>query len=331
MEQPGRHWGYDNAKGILIILVVLGHFLEIGRQNEMKGAVYLVIYSFHMPAFLFFSGFFAKYHPSRILYLAFQYAAFQLLYSLFNGIILKSSSAWDFLRNLTVPYWLLWYLPVLLYCHLLLPLWTRRSRKQQAVIWIVSVGECLLCGYCDWIGYSFSISRFLVFLPFFLLGNMMGNISPDKLRSLASGKYLLLFLVCIVLTKTICLLCSRPFTAQMLYGTYSYAIGYHPGIRLQIIFIALGWISLLTVLANTLLFQRIPILTHLGQNTLPVYLLHGFIVKWVAQQHFSVPFPAALFWTAGTITLLANPIICKLFSTLRPSTHRKRHQIKSGA
>ena len=64
MYAPTRHYGYDNMKGILVFLVVFGHFLELCPATLQKNILYLVIYSFHMPAFLFFSGFFAKYHPA---------------------------------------------------------------------------------------------------------------------------------------------------------------------------------------------------------------------------------------------------------------------------
>ncbi len=47
---------YDLAKGIGIILVVLGHFFPEGSPN-WYAVMRQVIYSFHMPLFLFVSGF----------------------------------------------------------------------------------------------------------------------------------------------------------------------------------------------------------------------------------------------------------------------------------
>lgn len=45
---------YDVAKGILILLVVLGHVFETGIINQY-------IYSFHMPAFFIISGIMQNY------------------------------------------------------------------------------------------------------------------------------------------------------------------------------------------------------------------------------------------------------------------------------
>ena len=54
-----RDYGFDNSKLILIILVVFAHLLEISTKNYgAKCDIYRVIYSFHMPAFVFLTGYF---------------------------------------------------------------------------------------------------------------------------------------------------------------------------------------------------------------------------------------------------------------------------------
>ena len=55
-----REYQWDNLRFLLISLVVLGHLWEIMGQAPYKDVVYRIIYSFHMPAFLFLSGMFAK-------------------------------------------------------------------------------------------------------------------------------------------------------------------------------------------------------------------------------------------------------------------------------
>lgn len=52
---------FDNAKFILIFLVVFGHFLQTFIADYAGVRVlYIYIYTFHMPAFVLISGFFAK-------------------------------------------------------------------------------------------------------------------------------------------------------------------------------------------------------------------------------------------------------------------------------
>ncbi|WP_416222650.1 acyltransferase family protein [Staphylococcus aureus] len=56
-----RDYFFDNARAILILLVVFGHMLQpYTSGDKYLSALYLVIYSFHMPTFLFISGYFAK-------------------------------------------------------------------------------------------------------------------------------------------------------------------------------------------------------------------------------------------------------------------------------
>ena len=77
--QKQRLYGYDNVKFILIFLVVLGHLLEISNPFPGKDVLYKLIYSCHMPVFIFISGFFAKFHGNKIVFhLIYPYLLFQI-------------------------------------------------------------------------------------------------------------------------------------------------------------------------------------------------------------------------------------------------------------
>lgn len=52
---------WDNLKFLLIIFVVIGHYTQQFRaDNETLQRIYIFIYSFHMPAFIFVTGLFSK-------------------------------------------------------------------------------------------------------------------------------------------------------------------------------------------------------------------------------------------------------------------------------
>ena len=65
-----RFWGFkmgkrialwDNLKLFLIFLVVLGHLsFDYFDSSQMFRTISMVIYTFHMPAFVFISGLFCK-------------------------------------------------------------------------------------------------------------------------------------------------------------------------------------------------------------------------------------------------------------------------------
>ncbi|EAE0774479.1 acyltransferase, partial [Listeria monocytogenes] len=61
MSQSQRTAYFDNAKFLLMILVVFSHLLQpfIGDQKFYHD-LYYFIFTFHMPAFVFLAGYFAK-------------------------------------------------------------------------------------------------------------------------------------------------------------------------------------------------------------------------------------------------------------------------------
>ena len=96
----------DNIKFFLIFCVVFGHMLELVDT----GVWYKIIYSFHMPAFIFVSGYFAQFNRKKIIsVLVYPYILFQCLYLLFDAVLIKQNLALLKIQ-FTTPYWLLWYL-----------------------------------------------------------------------------------------------------------------------------------------------------------------------------------------------------------------------------
>jgi fucose 4-O-acetylase-like acetyltransferase len=72
---------------------------------------------------------------------------------------------------------------------------------------------------------------------------------------------------------------------RMLYGSHPYSVSGQPiwvrGILMIIIF---SWIVLLCTATKLIANKRIPFITYIGQCTLAIYLLHGFILKSIS--HF---------------------------------------------
>lgn len=62
-----RIYKWDNLKCFLIVMVVIGHFVNqyAPISNTMK-SLSLFIYSFHMPLFIFLSGLLQKYGHSDV-------------------------------------------------------------------------------------------------------------------------------------------------------------------------------------------------------------------------------------------------------------------------
>ena len=88
-KQRSAYW--DNIKGLLMLLTVFAHILfQLQERSEVYNATVDLIYMFHMPAFVFISGFFGKSERSRsfesILKLIILYLLYNILPDTGNSI-----------------------------------------------------------------------------------------------------------------------------------------------------------------------------------------------------------------------------------------------------
>ena len=158
----------DNAKFLLIALVVVGHAVEPLRDQGPAQTLYYWIYFFHMPAFILISGYLARSFdgsPGRVeklvLTVAVPYLVFwtihQGIYAIERGGLAESLSP---LR----PTWTLWFLVAFFLWRLSVPVW-KRLRHPVLVATAISVFAATAQ-----LGTTLSLGRVLSFLPFFVLG-----------------------------------------------------------------------------------------------------------------------------------------------------------------
>lgn len=128
-----RDYFFDNLKAVLIFLVVLGHFLLPIRGDNPLVVVKRLIYVFHMPLFVFISGYFAKkiykngqYNFKKILYLLKAYVVFVVAIQTVYAIAgFEKFTEIDFFSQSGAP----WYLFAMIVWYLTIPL----VRKCKAV------------------------------------------------------------------------------------------------------------------------------------------------------------------------------------------------------
>lgn len=271
-----REYSLDNIRFLLIFSVVLGHLLEISTPFPGKEMIYKLIYSFHMPVFLFLFGYLAKFSPKRIVCRwCFPYVIFQCLYLLFANYILNTNAVFRF----TTPYWILWYLLVCIYYQLLLPLFDVDNKYRQILTLLSVFLISFLVGKVNFVGYRMALSRFFVFQPWFVLGYYCRkNDLPNRL--LAFGKLRVALLLAAAAVMILLVPCLIMIPDKLLYGSYSYAnCGGSPWMRGVMWLISLAMLLILFVWCRPYLNIELYLITHIGQNTLPVFILHGFLVK----------------------------------------------------
>lgn len=267
---------WDNLKGILIILVVLGHFLYIYCDTGISKYIVNTIYMFHMPAFVFASGYFAKRDSTRsrlsVCRLAVAYVIFNTVMMLFN--IIENGLG---CVSLLYPYNSMWYILSLIVWRFI----AKPLSKVRKIIPICIIAA-LLVGYWAEFDNLLSISRTVAFLPFFMAGYKLSTqkataiINGRKIKEYLMGVFILI--VATVASVSIIKDCDIPSDAYLMQG---YTAGAEIFYRMIIFAVAAMYIvGLIYVIPN----KRLPLLTACGTNSLAIYLLHRpitFIFSWV--------------------------------------------------
>lgn len=167
-----RNVYFDNAKFVLILLVVIGHFIEpiVNNVTSLK-AVFTFIYLFHMPAFVFISGYFAK-GEMTIEYLVkilkkflLPYIFIQLLFIWYTHLI--GINVYRF--TLALPVYIYWYLFAMAVWNIILMVINSLKVNLKGVI-LFSVLLGTVAGCFGFVSWKYSLSRIIFFFPFFLLG-----------------------------------------------------------------------------------------------------------------------------------------------------------------
>lgn len=267
----------DSSKAILIFLVVFGHFLErlIGWVNPINHALLSMIYFIHMPAFIFVSGllFKDKNWIKNIVFFISLYLPFQFLFSVFDGIWSGHFQlGWNVFER---PYWILWYL-------IGMTVWSMLTHFLIKIKFSVYMAFLLALGVglSPWNNYQYSIGRIFVFFPFFIIGSLYGQ---RIIQFIQQFEYALFVSFLIFLTLT-CFIFYVDINQFWLYGSLSYSqlkVGFMHGVLIRVGCFIISSLGIFMIFSLTKIFN--PRFIQLGKNTLAVYLLHGFIIIWIAQ------------------------------------------------
>ncbi len=159
---------WDNARFVLIVLVVIGHVISTVRTDSVLAFdLYVYIYLFHMPAMILLSGLFsrAETSPKAIRSTIQLFATWGLWEGIWAVIHLLADGKAPGERFLVSPAWTLWFLVTLATMRIVLPYIAMLRRPL-----LFSIVVALVSGLSPAVGTEFSASRTLIFLPFFVAG-----------------------------------------------------------------------------------------------------------------------------------------------------------------
>lgn len=307
---PGRDARLDNAKFILIALVVVGHAIEPLSDYGPASALYYWVYFFHMPAFIMISGYLSRSFDSSsmrveklVLTLAVPYLVFwtihQTIYTVERGGLPDTLSVLK-------PTWTLWFLVALFLWRLTVPVW-QRLRWPVAIAVVIS----LFATTAD-LGSTLSIGRVLSFLPFFVLGL---SLRREHFAHLDRLWVRIASVLVLGLTAVLAVPVSGRMSRDWLFWKESLtdrAIDpLMPSIGIRLAFMGIALVMTVAVLALTP--KRRTWYTSLGAYTLYVYLGHSvFLILLKASPWYDLMSgPVALATTLslgmGLTLLLCTP------------------------
>lgn len=320
----GRIALWDNARFIIMALVVIGHMLTTVRTDSaLAFGLYAYIYLFHMPAMILLSGFFSKAELTlssirSTLALIVTWVTFEVLWIGYRALIDGKAFNDSFL---IVPSWTLWFLVTLITMRILLPFIARLKHPL-----IVSLVIALVAGLSPLIGTGFSASRTLSFLPFFVFGWLArerGWLSGERFmkpsRSLKAGAWAVLGGIAAVFvawpTMRTTFRIDTWLTWRDDYWSLIDASGALPafaGLGMRSLFIAIAFVMTLAVLV--VIPRRTSVITVWGTRTLYLYLLHGFVVY--ALRYYGVADFVGSFGIAGTLLLISMGVALSMLLSM---------------
>lgn len=279
-NKNGRIYYFDNLKFIAIFTVVLGHFIQpiIGDSNIAKG-IWIFIYTFHMPLFIFISGYFAKASIERkdknkIAIFFFLYLILKVIIFGIDKFIYGKDVTFTLLSETSISWYLFgmgaWYGISIL---------TNNVNKKY--LFIFSIILSIIIGYDKSIGDMYCLSRIITFYPFFLLGMM---VKKERIESLTNNKIIkctsvvfLLIIMCICLVFIDNVYYMRPLlTGRNSYYTLNGDLKNY-GILLRSIYYIIS--GLIGIAFMSLIPKGKTFFSKFGSRTLAVYFLHAIVIR----------------------------------------------------
>ena len=303
---------WDNARFLIMALVVIGHMITTTRMDSSFAyAVYAYIYLFHMPAMILLSGYFSKAELTlngvkATVGLIVTWVTFEVIWIFYRWLL--DGDGW---RDsfLIVPSWTLWFLVTLITMRILLPFIAALKHPL-----IVSIIVALAAGLSPTLGTEFSAMRTLSFLPFFVFGWLArergwlsGHRFLNPSRALKLGAWGLLAAIALVFVLVPDL---RHLFRSDVWTTwrdhYAALLGFDSwldqvaGAGIRAAFMAVAFAMTFAVLV--VVPRRTSVITVWGTRTLYLYLLHGFVVY--ALRHYGVIDIIGEWGVGGTLLLI---------------------------
>lgn len=292
---------WDNIKFFMILSVVIGHTIyEFRGESDLLNGIYLFIYTYHMPVFIFVAGLFSKNtikdkKYNRVLEYVIIYLVMKLCDAFGNYILGKGVKVHLFWE--AGPGWFAFAMAAFLLATMLLEKVDKKFLLMAAILLGCAAGLDTHLGSLKY-GNHFVAMRIFVFYPVFLAGyyldakkintNCFGTITKTILR-LSSFVFLnLVLFICIFKTNTlfryIDLLkgkCSYNQIVKAVVDGKSIHMGLDGVIYRLLIYGLWAILIFAVILVNS---EKEHIYTWLGTRTMSIFIWHKLVITIVLKK-----------------------------------------------
>ena len=274
-----RIYKWDNLKCFLIVMVVIGHFVNqyAPISDTMKG-ISLFIYSFHMPLFIFLSGLLQKRWGQRCLfhwdkplyYIMIGYVLKVCIYGI--KVMFHQEAVFQWFEDTGIPWYMFAMAAFMILAYLIreFPLW---------FVLPISILVACLAGYDENIGSFLYLSRILVFFPFYYTGYCLDWEKVQKALDKVWIKCLsAIFLVDMIL-YTLAKIEDTYSYIRLFTGRNAYALinvencGAVHRLLFYVIAFLMG-IAIISLTPNC----KVPVMGTVGKKTLQIYFWHRLVL-----------------------------------------------------
>lgn len=306
---------FDSLKFVLITLVIFGHTLEANLGSRLSLALYNTIYLFHMPLFIFVTGYFSKKYIDRkkqirsLLKTIETLVVFQIIHFIWEGM-------GGVISLIFAPKWTMWYLYSVLAWKFFIYITPDKLLRRTHIVMALSILLSLVVGYIKIDTLSFH--RTCVFFPFFLMGYFCNYYSidikhyvkrvPPQASFIVIGQILFL------------LFCLNKPLFQLVSGAIPYGFfgqGYFVSIIFRCFHLLLSIGMSICVLSLVKEYHS-SMVRYIGADTLFFYMIHSFVVL-LTRQAF-ITFDVQFNILSMLLLFLLNYAIVYLLSII-PNSH----------
>lgn len=271
--------GYDNQKFFLIFLVILGHFVEAHFDSQVpyRDFLYMWMYFFHMPAFVFLAGLCQKktdtLNGKRVL----SFVLIGFISKLFVMITVGAFTGeypFRLVRESGMPWFMFAMAAFIVMTYVL-----RNVKPAFALCFAVAMG--LAIGYDDTFNKGLlTLNRVISFFPFYLLGYYL---EPEKVMYVCKKTAVRIFSVLFVAAYTWTLFQQRDYILKLRHivigsASYNEMALENGGFLLRVmcyVIAVLAIIALISLIPN----KKIPVITTMGERTLAIYFWHRNVIR----------------------------------------------------